>query len=58
MLVTVAEAYTCTYISAVDGDGDDIFFEMTGNTTDTATFNNITSVFSWTPSGTAPVDIG
>ena len=57
MFVTVGITYNCT-ISAVDGDGDDIYYEMTGNVTNTATFNNLTRVFSWTPSSTDPVDIG
>ena len=57
MFVTVGTTYTCT-ISAVDGDGDDIYYEMTGAALDTATFNNLTRLFSWTPSSTAPVDIG
>ena len=44
-------------VGSTDADGDDVTLEM-ANDIPTATFNNETGIFVWTPNDTTPVLIG
>ena len=45
------------YVNCTDADGDDVTLEL-ANDIPTATFNNGTGIFVWTPTDTTPVLIG
>ena len=45
------------YVNCTDADGDDVTLEL-ANDIPTATFNNRTGIFVWTPTDTTPGLIG